>query len=135
MIGYVLVALLVTAQTPASDADRRQAFTHYRAGQELLAGEQWENAAEAFQQAIKYDRLFTDAHYGLGQAYMGLQRYASAAQAFDACIEAARDIHALRERDRVKGEREIDDEIRELRETIRQMAGQVGRDLRRSQLE
>lgn len=118
-----------------SNADRREAFKHYRAGQEFLSAEQWEKAAEEFQRAIKIDRLFTDAHYGLGQAYMGWQRYASAVQAFAACIEAARSIHALRERDRVSGERQIDDEIKELRETIRQMANQPGRGLRAQQLE
>jgi tetratricopeptide (TPR) repeat protein len=115
-----------SAQVLASDSDRREAFKHYRAGQELLASEQFEKAAAAFQTAIKHDSLLTDAHYGLGQSYMGLQRYASAIQAFNGCIEAARTLHQLRGKDRVATERAIDEEIRELKDSVRRVAsGQV----------
>lgn len=132
-----MIAALEAADTAqlASDTARREAFARYRAGQEFMSAEQWEKAVVEFQAAIKLDRLFTDAHFGLGQAYMALRRFASAVQAFEACIAAARDIHALRDRDRVAGEQQIEDEIRELRETIRQMAAQPGRELRRLQLE
>jgi tetratricopeptide (TPR) repeat protein len=119
----------------ATETARREAFKHYRAGQEFMSAEQWEKAAAEFEAAIRLDRLFTDAHFGLGQAYMGLQRFASAVRAFEGCLEAARDVHALRDADRVNGDKQIDDEIRELRETIRQMAAQTGRELRRTQLE
>jgi Tfp pilus assembly protein PilF len=139
----LLVSLLVLVTSSiapahaqlATEAARREAFKRYRAGQEFMSAEQFEKAATEFEAAIRLDRLFTDAHFGLGQAYMGLQRFASAVRAFEGCLEAARDIHALREVDRVNGDRQIDDEIRELRETIRQMAGQAGRELRRTQLE
>jgi tetratricopeptide (TPR) repeat protein len=142
MRSTIVVALLLLtlpsagiAQAPLSDADRREAFSNYRTGQELLASEQWQKAAAAFTAAIKIDRLFTDAHYGLGHAYMGLQRYASAAQAFAGAIEAARALHQLRERDRVAADRRIDDEIKELKDTVRRMASQPNRALRRQQLE
>ncbi len=125
----------VVAQTLAGEADRREAFRHYRAGQELLTSERWEQAISEFRQAVKFDPLLTDAHYGMGQAYMGLKRYTSAVQAYEDCIDAARAIHGLRERDRVTTDRQLDDEIKELRETFRQMASQAGRALRRMQLE
>ena len=113
---------LAQAQPLASDADRREALSHYRSGQELLSAEQFEKAAEAFRTAIKYDPLLTDAHYGLGQSFMGLQRYASAIQAFEGCIEAARRLHDLRQRDRVNTDRAIDEEIRELKDSVRRVA-------------
>jgi tetratricopeptide (TPR) repeat protein len=70
--------------------------------------------------------LLTDAHYGLGQSYMGLRRYASAIQAFNGCIEAARRLHELRHKDRVSTDRAIDEEIRELKDSVRRVAsGQV----------
>jgi tetratricopeptide (TPR) repeat protein len=112
------------AQFFASDADRRTALTHYRSGQELLAAERFEEAAAAFRTAIEFEPLLTDAHYGLAQAYMGLERYASAIQAFGRTIEAAKTLHDLRNRDRVAGDRAIDEELRELRDTMRRRKGQ-----------
>ena len=114
------------AQVLASDADRREAFRYYRSGQELLASEQFEKAAEAFQSAIKHDALLTDAHYGLGQSFMGLQRYTSAIHAFNGCLEAARRLHSLRQNDRTSTDRAIDEEIRELKDSVRRVAsGQI----------
>jgi tetratricopeptide (TPR) repeat protein len=122
----VLGSAAANGQVLASEADRREAFKHYRAGQELLSSEQWDKAAEAFQLSIKYDPLLTDAHYGLGQAHMGQQRYTSAIQAFERCIESARSLHRLREKDRVSTDRAIDEEIRELKDSMRRVgSGQV----------
>lgn len=122
----LLTTSAADAQELASDADRREAFRHYRTGQELLSGEQYEKAVEAFRRSIKYDPLLTDAHYGLGQSFMGLQRYASAIQAFNGCIDAVRRLHDLRQRDRVATDKAIDEEIRELKDSVRRVAsGQV----------
>jgi tetratricopeptide (TPR) repeat protein len=118
------IATVVSGQVLASDTNRREAFRHYRSGQEFLSAEQFEKAAEAFSTAVKYDPLLTDAYYGLGHSYMGLQRYASAIQAFGKCIEAAKSLHSLRQRDRVAGDRAIDEELRELKDTMRRRAGQ-----------
>jgi len=130
-LGSTLAALVMmigasaaVAQSLAAEADRRTALTHYRHGQELLASEQFEKAAEAFRTAITFEPLLTDAHYGLGHAYMGLQRYASAIQAFGGCIEAAMKLHDLGDRDRVAADRAIDEELRELRDTMRRRWGQ-----------
>lgn len=114
------------AQTLASDSARREAFAHYRTGQELLASERWEQAAEAFRAAIKVDPLFVDAHYGLGQAWMGAGRFVSAVQAYTACLTAAEAVHGLRERDKVGVDRQIDEEIRELKDASRRARNQPG---------
>ena len=119
-LALVLVASPAYAQF-ASEQDRREALQHYRAGQDLMAAEQFEKAAEAFQKSIDKDRLLTLAHYGLGQAYMSLRRFTSAIQAFTTCREVFRSLHGLQERDRVSVERQRDDEIRELRDTIRRL--------------
>jgi tetratricopeptide (TPR) repeat protein len=125
-LAAVLVPVAATAQGLASNADRREAFRFYRDGQELLAREQFEQAAVAFRSAIKHDALLTDAHYGLGHAFMGLQRYASAIQAFTGCLDAARRLHDLRIQDRASTDKAIDEEIRELKDSVRRVAsGQV----------
>jgi tetratricopeptide (TPR) repeat protein len=120
-----LLPASVAGQSLASPSTRREAFAHYRTGQNLLSSERWDQAAAAFQAAIKLDPLFVDAHYGLGQAYMGATRYASAVQAYTRCLEAARAIHGLRDRDRVAVDRQIDEEIRELRDAARRVASQA----------
>lgn len=135
LLVLLISAPIASAQTLASDENRRTALGHYRSGQELLSAEQFEGALREFDAAIALDPLFTDAHYGRGQSFMALQRYASAVQAFDRCIEAARDLHGLREKDRVTADRQLDDTLRELRETLRRMRGQAGRGLRAMQLE
>jgi tetratricopeptide (TPR) repeat protein len=119
-LALVLVASPVHAQF-ASEQDRREALQHYRSGQEFMSAEQFEKAAAEFGKSIEKDRLLTLAHYGLGQANMSLRRFASAIQAFTGCREAYRTLHGLAERDRVSVERQRDDEIRELRDTIRRM--------------
>jgi tetratricopeptide (TPR) repeat protein len=119
----------VAGQIPASDQNQREAYQQYQRGQEFLASEQYDRAAEAFQSATKLDENFTDAYYGLGKAHMGLQRYASAVQSFEACVEAARRIYGNRERDRAGTDQQITDQIRALREAVavirRQRTGNI----------
>lgn len=91
----------IAGQALSTERSRREALQRYREGQSLLTAERWEKAVDAFRAAIRHEALFADAHYGLGMAYMGLRRFTSAAQAFEACIDAARQLHRLRERDRV----------------------------------
>jgi protein O-GlcNAc transferase len=125
------VALALTASQPAvpGEADRREALRQYDLGMGLLVSERWEAAAEAFQAAISHDALFTDAHYGLGRAYMGQQRFVSAVQAYERCIDSARSLFSLREKDRVAADQRVTDQIRALREAVitvrRQKTGQI----------
>jgi tetratricopeptide (TPR) repeat protein len=128
-LALVTIAGTADAQVPASEQHRRDAYVHYQRGQEFLSAERWDRAAEEFTAAIKLDSLFTDAHYGLGRAYMGLERYASAVRAYEGCLEAARAIYGLRERDRAAGDQQIIDQVRALREAIitvrKQQTGQI----------
>lgn len=113
----------VPAQRPAAPEARREAYLAYREGQEALAGERWEEAEVAFRRAIDLEPLLTLAHYGLGQAYMGLRRFPSAVRAYTGCLEAARALHHLGFTDRAAADRQIDEEVRELRESIRRVQG------------
>jgi Tfp pilus assembly protein PilF len=124
----ILLALALAGQVvvdppkPADDLARRTAYHHYVRGQEFLQSELYDKAANEFQQAIKHDRLFTDAHFGLGQSYMGLRRYASAIQAFDRTLDAARTIFSMRQQDRARTDLLITDQLRALREALAQAA-------------
>jgi tetratricopeptide (TPR) repeat protein len=126
-IACVLLAFTSPASAQfASDQARREALEHYRAGQELMSDEQFEKAAAEYTRAIEKDRMLTLGHYGLGQAHMAMRRFASAIQAFTECRETFRTLHRLQEKDRVLVERQREDEIRELRDSIRRIrSGQM----------
>ena len=128
MRTWLLVSLLLLVAAPAARSQtlpdelrRRDALQHYRAGQELMSAEQFEKAADEFRAAIDRDPLLALAHYGLGQAYMALHRYASAVLAFTGCREAYERLAGMAGREREATERLRQDEIRELRESIRQV--------------
>ena len=110
------------AQQLASEEDRRAALEFYRSGQEHLNAERFERAAEEFTRAIQKDGLFTLAHYQLGQANMALKRYPAAIRAYEGCIAAGKALFGLSQANRFEVERARDDEIRELRASIQQMA-------------
>lgn len=124
---FIVTASLVYAQGQSGDElARRQALERYRAGQELLVAERYEQAAEEFTAAVDLDPLLALAHYGLGQSYMGLKRYASAIQAFTGAKDAYGRIVLLRQNDRLAAERRLDDEARELRDSLaRVRSGQI----------
>jgi tetratricopeptide (TPR) repeat protein len=132
-IAATVIALLISTAgavygqgQSGDELSRRQALQHYRNGQELLLAERYEQAAAAFTSAIGLDPLLTLAHYGLGQSYMALKRYASAVQAFVGCREAYAQLAALRQRDTIASDRRMDDEMRELRESVtRVRTGQI----------
>src|SRR5262245_36123926 len=109
---FVLTPLAAGAQSIGSEQNRRDAFAQYRSGRELLQREQWEKAVAAFDRAIRLVPLFTDAHYARGEAFMGWRRYANAVHAFERTIEAARELHAIADSDRVQVDHQIDEEIR-----------------------
>ena len=125
-MNVALLALMLAGQivvnppVPSNELARRTAYHHYVRGQEFMQSEFFDKAVNEFQNAIRNDRLFTDAHYGLGQAYMGLRRYASAIQAYERCLEAARTIFSMREQDRARTDQLITDQLRALREALAQ---------------
>jgi len=122
LVSVLLVAGAgVGAQQLADAQSRREAIQFYRTGMDFFTAEKFDRAAEEFTKATHKDPLFTLAHYQAGQSYMNLKRYARAIQAFEACIESSRALYGLAETNRFAVEKERDDEIREMRETINQL--------------
>jgi tetratricopeptide (TPR) repeat protein len=119
--GVTSHSTLAAAQTTAAadESSRRDALQHFRDGQQLMAGEQFERAVDAFGKAVERDPLLSIAHYQRGQAYMNLRRYASATKSYKDCIEALRALDALQATNRFKADRLREDEIHEMRESIR----------------
>lgn len=129
MFLAVLVSTASLASGQGASGDeiaRRQAIEHHRRGQELLFAERFVEAEKEFSTAISLDPLLTLAHYGLGQSRMALKRYAAAVQAFIGCRDAYARLAALRQGDAIASDRRMDDEMRELRESvIRVRTGQI----------
>src|SRR2546430_10615669 len=100
--SLVLSALLIAVgQSPsvtsgklADAASHREAVAEFRAGQELLSAEKFEEAAARFTKAVEKDPLLSIAHYGLGQAYMNLRRFPTAAKRYPQPPEAMRRVHS-----------------------------------------
>jgi len=132
MLGVCFLLLAVSsgaAQVTPSDANLREAVGHYRAAQGWLDSENWERAATEFREAIRLYPLFTDAHYGLGQANMALRRYTTAALAFQECLASARTIYGLRDKARIDADRQVLDDVDQMRETVRRRGGEKGLEL------
>jgi tetratricopeptide (TPR) repeat protein len=123
---HLMLAILLAAAAPtalgaqhlADAQSRREAVQFYRNGQEFFSAEKFERAAEEFTKATDKDPLFTLAHYQAGQSYMNLKRYASAIKAFQQCLEATRALYGLAETNRFAVEKQRDDEIHEMRESV-----------------
>ena len=125
-IAFVAATASAAGAQVADELARRQALERYRAGQELLTAERYEQAAAEFTAAIELDPILALAHYGLGQANMGLKRYASAVQAFTGAKEAYARVATLQQSDMMAAQRLLDDEMRELRESLRRVrSGQI----------
>jgi tetratricopeptide (TPR) repeat protein len=122
----VMLALLAAstavparAQQLADAQSRREAIQFYRVGQEFFSSEKFDRAAEEFTKATAKDPLFTLAYYQAGQSYMNLKRYASAIKAFTECLESTRTLYDLAQTNRFEVERAREDEIREMRESVK----------------
>ncbi len=120
---FVLSVAGVANGQVADELSRRQALERYRAGQELLTAERYEQAAAEFTAAVGLDPMLALAHYGLGQAYMGLKRYASAVQAFTGAKDAYARMSTLRQSDMLAAQRQLDEEMRELRDSLARVRG------------
>jgi tetratricopeptide (TPR) repeat protein len=101
----------ISSQQLADEQTRRQALQLYRTGQEYMAAEKFDLAAEAFTGAIDKDYLLSVAHYQLGQARMNLKR----------CLDALARLHALEESSKFQVDKQREDEIREIRVEINQV--------------
>jgi tetratricopeptide (TPR) repeat protein len=114
---FGLSAAQVTAQGAPADT-AREAERHYRAGVESMKSEAWDAAADEFRAAIAVDPDMVLAHYNLGQCRMAQRRYVEAVAAYRNAKDAFTRMGHLSERDREKGERDRQDEIRGLRDNL-----------------
>jgi len=120
MVAIVtLVAAPAAAQKIADAQSRREAIQFYRTGLEFFSSEKFDRAAEEFTKATDKDPLFTLAYYQAGQSYMNLKRYASAIQTFQKCLEASRALYGLAESNRFAVEKQREDDIHEMRESVK----------------
>jgi tetratricopeptide (TPR) repeat protein len=125
MARGLIVAIVSTlfavaaARGPVEDRAHREAIEHYRAGQRFMYAENWPDAEREFKSAIKLDPLLVLAHYALGQSYMNMKQYPDAVKAFTACRQAYLDVSALQAGDKVRGDMRRDEEIQELRDSVR----------------
>ena len=130
--GVLLVALVSATAGPlhaertrkpaakvARTPEQRQALDHLREGQRLMRAESFDAAAREFGLAVHLDPLLVMAHYGRGQAQMALKDFPAAVQAYLGCREAWAKIRAADADDRLAFAESRDDEIRELRDTAR----------------
>jgi len=119
VLGIVVIAALTAssadAQKLVDEQSRRQAMELYRAGQDLMAKEQFEKASESFKAAIDKDPLLSVAHYQLGQAHMQLKRFASAVMAYQGCIDSMASLHQLEQSNKFEVDKVRQETIRELR--------------------
>ncbi len=110
------------ARTPRlaqADRDKQEAVQHYRAGQDALRTEKYEEAEREFQTSIKLDPTYELPRYGLGQTYMAMKRYPDAIAAFQKCRDVIRTNNASDAMDDVKRQRRIDDAVKELEDQKR----------------
>ncbi len=119
LLSSLLVTVLPLRAQIVSEQAQREALQFYRAGQEFLSSEEFEKAAESFRKAIDKDPLLALAHYGLGQSYMALRRYASAIVAFTDCRDTYARLAGMALSDTVSANQRREDEIREIRDSIR----------------
>jgi tetratricopeptide (TPR) repeat protein len=119
VLGIVVIAVLTAssadAQKLVDEQSRRQAMELYRTGQDFMANEQFEKAAEAYKSAIDKDPLLSVAHYQLGQANMALKRFASAIMAYQGCIDSMSSLHQLEASNQFEVDKVRQETIRELR--------------------
>jgi len=71
-----------------SERDRDSTFTLYRQGIELLADEDFEQAAVPLEEAARQAPEKTSVREALGRAYFRLGRFAAAAVEFGAVVES-----------------------------------------------
>jgi Tfp pilus assembly protein PilF len=118
-LGSLLVATMVLPAFAQSPSDRALARTQNKLGWDYMRGEQFENAAKAFQQAVETDPSFDMPWYGLGRAHLALRQYVSAISALSRCRDiyvqqVGRQFTSQQDAQRFRNDRisEIDEMIR-----------------------
>lgn len=126
--AFVAIALVLTgvgsgAQSlgrPAS-ADNRLANERYKNGWQMLAGEQWDQAAREFQAAIELNDIFKLAYYGLGRASMGGKHFADAIHAYEKCRDLYEAQASQNFANKGEAERIVADDVMQIDMTINRL--------------
>jgi protein O-GlcNAc transferase len=119
----VLLAASLVAAAPATQLQRQQALQHYRNGQKAMDSENFALAVREFTQAVQLDPQLVMGHYGLGQARMATKEYPQAVLAYKGAIAAHVELAQLQVSDQQAADQRIDEEIRELQESVRLFSG------------
>jgi len=118
----IALALGLAAASPAQDLLEQQRLEesrrHYRAGEEYMLSEAFEEAAREFKTATELDPSFVLAYYSLGQARMALKRYPEAITAYTQCRDLIVREASLDRRAKADLDRRRRDEIHELEESL-----------------
>ena len=122
-LAAVLTALtLVPRPAPAavvsSERDAREAVKHYRAGEDALLHELFDQAELEFRRAAKLDPLLVAAHYGLGRTMMATKRYPDAVDAFVAARNAFTQGQAVEASNEMSMQRRLDNQIKALQDDV-----------------
>jgi tetratricopeptide (TPR) repeat protein len=126
--GLLFLALATAgpAQELLEQQRRDEARRHYRAGEELMLAESFEEAAREFKAATDLDPAFVLGYYSLGQARMALKRYPEAVEAYTASRDLILREASLDRRAKADMDRRRRDEIQELEDSlVRLRSGQI----------
>ena len=122
----LIVALVAAVPAHAQlrrPADRRYvespAAASYREGMRLLADEAWDDAARLFERAIELDAQYALAFYGLGRARMAQKQYVAAVGSLERCASLYLQHSAASASERMDRAHVRQDQVVELRETLR----------------
>ena len=110
-----------------AERDRHEALRHYRAGQDALRNERFDDAEKEFQQSAKLDPTLELAPYGLGQVYMATKRYRPAIVAYQRSREVFHANAVTVAGDDMSRLRRIEDQIKELEDQVRLLQASPGR--------
>jgi len=122
--AFFAVLLVITIGAPAlaqSPGDRNKARAQNRLGWDYMKGEQFEDAVQAFQEAVETDPTFEMPWYGLGRAHLAMKQFVAATSALARCrdlyvAQAGRQFTNQQDAQRYRQDRitEIDEMIRRL---------------------
>ena len=118
-VAIAIAAVRVSGAQIVSERNQHEALQHYRAGEQLLQAERFEDAEREFREAVKLDPLLHLAHYGLGHLFMLTKRFPLAVLSYTEAKEAFRTTAAQALQDHLVYERQMDDQIRALEDLKR----------------
>ncbi len=138
VLALCLSALPTEGSTNPQERRREmEAQAYFQEGLRRLSSEDFEEAEEEFKAALRIDPLLVLAHYGLGQTYMAMRRYPDAVVAYFDCKEAYLKAAADQHGRTLEGQSRREDQIRGMRDTIRELRGRLNQplsDVRRARI-